>query len=105
VKYDDTARAVLVLARNGKVPPLSLPAAAFVDAASSGARLELLGAFGADIKIACRSDAEPQHRLQLLTTELAHAGVKPAAEERAQRRAVLVADGGRDLVDAVLRDA
>jgi hypothetical protein len=54
VHYDDAAKAVVVLARNGKVPPLSLPAPAFVDATAVGARLELVGAFGDDTKIALK---------------------------------------------------
>jgi hypothetical protein len=54
VRLDPAQRAIVILARNGKAPPLTLPVRAIVSATANGQKLELVGQFDNDTKIALR---------------------------------------------------
>ncbi len=72
VRFDDERQLVMFVANNGRAPTLELPAAAFVTATANGPKLELVGAFDRDTKIALKlaTPADAQQIARVLSEGL-----------------------------------
>ncbi|HEU0036627.1 MAG TPA: hypothetical protein VFQ53_38705 [Kofleriaceae bacterium] len=54
LRYDDARGVVMIVANNGRVPTLEFPTAAFVSATATAGKLDLVGAFDGDQRIALK---------------------------------------------------